>query len=124
MNVILIPEDKVEKIRAMKFDGFNRLDPIIGEFNGQKVYFLQAEIADNPIFTKVLDDFKACEIKDIENFETKYLDADKKEIVPVLVKGVEVFKDKNGFLIDLSTSSIKTVLTEKTVLTDKIITKL
>jgi len=123
MNVILIPEDRVEKIRAMEFDGFNRLDPIVGEFNGQKVYFLQAEIADNKIFAKVLDDFKVCELKDIENFETKYLDADQKEIVPVLVKGVEVFKDSLGKTIDLGVLSTKTVLTEKTVLTDKIITK-
>lgn len=72
--MIIIPAEIVPKLKEMKFDERNELFPIQGELDGEEVYFLQAELKENPIFEKALADFEVCEIKDIETIETKYYD--------------------------------------------------
>jgi hypothetical protein len=74
MKMLIINTEIAEKLRNTEFDGFNRLDPIKGELDGKEVYFLQDELKENKIFAKALTDFEVCEVKDTENFETKYFD--------------------------------------------------
>ena len=113
MEMIIIPEDRVQKLRDMYFDGWNRLAPVEGEMNGVKVYFLRADILINKIFAKALDDFKTSEIKQIETIDYKYFDSTEKEIIPDITG---VFKDDKGKEIILADLTIKTVLTEKTLI--------
>ena len=118
MEMIIIPEDRVQKLRDMYFDGWNRLAPVEGEMNGVKVYFLRADILVNKIFAKALDDFKTSEIKQIETIDYKYFDSTEKEIVPDLAG---VFKDGKGKEISLDVLTVKTVLTEKII--EKVLTE-
>ena len=100
MEYLIIPEDRVEKLRQMEFDKLNYLDPIQGELDGKKVYFLQAELRTNKIFVKALTDFEASEVKDIEKIEDKFYDA----------KGQEITDLTN---VELSLCTCKTILTAK-----------
>ena len=117
MKVLIIPEDRVQKLRDMEFDGWNRLAPVEGEMNGVKVYFLRADILVNKIFAKALVDFEVCEIKDIESFETKYFDDKGIEIIPLkeLKDNVleDVYKDDKGVELNIITLSQKIILLEK-----------
>ena len=99
MKMLIINAEIAEKLRQTEFDGFNRLDPVKGDIAGKEVYFLQAELKENKIFTKVLADFEVCEIKEIATIEQKYYDLEAKEITDISK-------------IDTSTAISKTVLTE------------
>lgn len=68
-KMIIIPEEVALKIKATKFEGCEFLDPVQGEINGVPVYFLQGNVKINPAFDKVLNDFKTCEVKDIETVD-------------------------------------------------------
>lgn len=74
MKMMIIPEDRVEKLRSIEFPERNRIDPIEGDLDGKKIYFLRAELKDNKLFEKALADLEVCEIKDIDTIETKYID--------------------------------------------------
>jgi hypothetical protein len=110
MKVLIIPDERVEKIKNMEFDGWNRLDPIAGELDGKQVFFLQAELKDNKIFAKVLNDFEACEIKEIETIEPKFFDT----------KGTEIKPNSEGKLIDKGKELDIFQLTCKTILNAKL----
>jgi hypothetical protein len=66
---LIIPEEIARKLKDTRFDGYNVLYPMKGELESKEVYFLQAELKENKIFTKALDDFKVCEIKEIKSIE-------------------------------------------------------
>lgn len=85
MRYLIIPDELVEKLQSMEFDGFNKLNPVEGELSGRKVFFLQEELRDNKIFSKVLDDFKVCEVKDL-NVDVKCLDGKGEEVQPTSEK--------------------------------------
>lgn len=81
MKTLIIPEDRVEKLRSMKFEkNWHTLNPVEGELDGKPIYFLQAELKDNETFNEALSDFEVCEIKDIEIFEDRYYDEKGAEI--------------------------------------------
>ena len=109
MKMLIIPSDRVQKLQDMEFDGYNRLDPVRGEMNGQEVYFLQADLKENKTFAKALNDFEASEIKEIETIEDKYFDSKNVEIKAI---GGE-YKDLKGKVLDVMTLNRKTVLTIK-----------
>lgn len=109
MKMLIIPSDRVQKLRDMEFDGYNRLDPVKGEMNGQEVYFLQADLKENKIFAKALADFEASEIKEIETIEDKFFDSKSVEITAIEGE----FKDSKGKVLDVMSLSRKTVLTVK-----------
>lgn len=69
MKYLIIPSDRVEKIKNIEFPKPHKLDPVKGELDGKEVYFLQAELKENKIFEKALADFEVCEIKEIETIE-------------------------------------------------------
>ena len=96
MEMLIINIETAEKLRSIEFDGINRLDSIMGEFNGQTVYFLQAELKLNKVFAKALADFEVCKVKEIATIEQKYYDS----------KGA-------------TTTDISKVVTTKTILTEK-----
>ena len=109
MKYLIIPSDRVQKLRDMEFDGYNRLDPVLGEMDGKEVYFLQADLKENKTFAKALADFEASEIKEIETIEDKYFDLKMKEITQVDGKFIgEKGKELNVFELNR-----KTVLTVK-----------
>jgi len=117
MKVLIIPEDSVQKLRDMEFDGWNKLNPIEGEFDTKKIYFLNAIVKEKNIFAKALVDFEVCEIKDIETFEIKYFDDKDIEIIPLkeLKDNVleDVYKDDKGVELNIITLSQKIILLEK-----------
>ena len=98
MKMLIIPVDRVEKLKNMEFPKPHKLDPVKGELSGNVVYFLQAELKEEKTFEKALADFQVCEIKEIETVETKSYDS----------KGV------------VTTDETKAVTT-KTILTETII---
>jgi hypothetical protein len=106
MKMLIINTEIAEKLRNTDFGKWDKLDPIKGEFDGKEVYFLQAELYLRALygldrkFEKALADFEVCEIKDIESVETKYYDAEEKEITDVSK-------------IDISTATCKTILIPK-----------
>lgn len=75
MKMLIIPVDRVEKLKSMEFPKPHKLEPIKGEILGKEVYFLQSELKDNPTFIKALADFEVCEIKEIETIEEQRLDS-------------------------------------------------
>ena len=98
MRMLIINTEIAEKLRNTDFGECDCLDPIKGEFDGKEVYFLQAELKENPTFSKALADFEVCEVKDIESIETKYYDS----------KAIEITDISK---IDISTAICKTILT-------------
>ena len=101
MKYLIIPEDRVEKIKSIEFPKPHALNPIKGELNGKEVYFLQEDLKRNKIFAKALSDFEVCEVKEIETIDQKYF-------------------DKETEITDISKTDTS-VLTYKTVLTATVI---
>lgn len=113
-KLLIIPEDRVEKLKLYMFPKGNVLDPIKGFLDNKEVYFLQENLKDCEIFAEALADFEVCEIKEIETIEQKYYDSKDVEILSTktFVKGVETIK----YLIAGKEVSPMT-LTAKTILT-------
>jgi len=83
MKVLIIPEERVEKLKSIEFPKPHKLSPVSGELDGKQVYFLTADVKDNKIFANALADFEVCEIKEVESVEEKYFDEELKEITDV-----------------------------------------
>ena len=98
MKYLIIPLDRVEKLKSIEFPKPHKLDPVKGDLSGKEVYFLQVELKESVTFVKALADFEVCEIKEIATIEEKSLDS----------KG------------DVTTDTTKAVTT-KTILTETII---
>ncbi len=77
MNVFIVPKDKVNDVRAMKFDDFNELDPIEVLIDGNSTFILPADIANNKAFDKLKSEFEKYEMKDAESFEPDLLPVEK-----------------------------------------------
>ncbi len=100
MKYLIVPIEIAEKLTQGKFKDINGADheicPIVGEMNGQQVYFLQSDLKVNKIFESVFADFEVCEIKDIESVKPVSYDS----------KGI-VTTDPSKIV------TVKTILTEK-----------
>jgi hypothetical protein len=109
MKVLIIPEDRVGKIKNMNFGGLHNLFPVEGEMDGKKIHYLFADLKENKIFAKALADFEASEIKEIETIEDKFFDSKNVEIAQVEGK----YLDSKGKELNIFELNRKTVLTAK-----------
>jgi hypothetical protein len=124
MEYLIIPTDRVEKLKNMTFDGWNRLDPIKAEMDGNEIYFLREDLKRNPIFTKALSDFEVCDVKDIVSIDTKFYNPEtNEEIIPV-TEIIQVNTEVEMGILDNDGHLIKDIngdfLTEKKIITEDI----
>jgi len=126
MRLLIIPTDRVEKLKSIVFHGNNILDPVKGVLADKEVFFLQASLMTDIytdkdgnqqlLFAEVLKDFEVCEQKEIVSIAQKYYDKiTAVEILPaakiISGKTTTVYLDKTGKELNLFDMTNKTVLT-------------
>lgn len=107
MKILIVPTDRIEKLRFPHFDGWDTIEPQAGVIDGIDVMFLPESLKQVEKFSKVLADFEVCEIKDIETIEQVYYDSKSAEIKPGAT-GKYIVDSKK---VDIMTLEVKTILT-------------
>jgi hypothetical protein len=74
MLIIIINKEIAEKLRSIEFPKGNRLDPVQGNIDGVDLEWLPANLKDCEYFKEVLQDFEACDSKEIDTIEQKFYD--------------------------------------------------
>ena len=98
MKILIVPSDRVDKLKFPQFDGFDTIEPQQGSLDGKDVWFLPETLKYIKKFSKVLVDLEVCELKEIETIKP-------------------VSYDSKG----LVTTNLNKAVTTKTILTEKII---
>jgi len=126
MKYLIVPIDRIEKLKEMDFPPNHKLNPILQYLSdGKEVYVLPYDLKENKIFEKAIADFEVCEVKEIETIEQKYYDSKDVEVLPTLTKDATVYV-VDSKEVDPMTLTCKTILTEKIIdpiKIDPIITK-